>query len=134
MLQSQRARRALTAITSLVAGLVASASLAPSAMAQSTVSGDLYFHQRCQACHSVAPDGKPGAVAPNLRGVVGRKAGSTAFAYSDALKASKLVWTRETLDRFLTAPMQVVPGTRMVIPVTDKAQRGVLIDWLAKQH
>ena len=37
------------------------------------------------------------------------------------------------LDKFLTAPGKLVPGTRMVIAVTDAGQRKALVAWLAKQ-
>ena len=76
----------------------------------------------------------PGAravLAPSLIGVVGRKAGSTPFNYSPALKASNLTWTRPNLDRFIAGPGQMVPGTRMVISVSDPAQRGAILNFLA---
>jgi cytochrome c len=71
-------------------------------------------------------------LAPNLAGVVGRKAGSTAFNYSTALKNSNLVWNRANLDRYLTAPARTVPGTRMVVSVTDAAQRAALLNYLTR--
>ncbi len=96
--------------------------------------GETQFNQRCKVCHVVTTGGAPGPLAPNLRGVVGRKAASTAFkTYSPALKASNLVWSTATLDKFLTAPGKLVPGTRMVIAVTDAGQRKALVAWLAKQ-
>lgn len=75
--------------------------------------------QRCFSCHSVDPAERslPG---PNLAGVVGRRAGSLAdFEYSPAMVAAGrqgLIWTAETLDRFLAAPEAVVPGTPMAPP------------------
>jgi cytochrome c len=100
------------------------------ALAQDAAAGAATFKSRCQACHTVAPGQTPG-MAPNLWGVVGRKAGSTQFNYSTALKASGLTWSTATLDTFLTAPTKMVPGTRMVIPVTDAKERGDLIAYLA---
>ena len=89
---------------------------------------------RCKACHVMTPGGAPGPIAPNLRGVVGRKAGTTAYKlYSPALKASNLTWNAATLDKFLTAPTKLVPGTKMVMAVSDAGQRKALIAWLAKQ-
>ena len=93
--------------------------------------GGQVFKQRCQACHS-ATAAKITPLGPNLAGVVGRKAASAKFAYSPALKGSKLVWTRANLDKYLTAPMKMVPGTRMVVAVPDPAQRAALIDFLGK--
>ena len=96
--------------------------------------GEAQFNQRCKVCHVVTPGGAAGPLAPNLRGVVGRKAAATAFkTYSPALKASNLVWNSANLDKFLAAPAKVVPGTRMVIAVTDANQRKAIIAYLAKQ-
>ena len=69
--------------------------------------------KKCTACHSIDASGRNG-VGPNLRDVVGRPAAkATGFAYSPAMAATKLVWTEQTLSRFLASPRQVVPGTRM---------------------
>ena len=96
--------------------------------------GETLFNQRCKVCHALTPGGAPGPLAPNLRGVVGRKAASTAFkTYSPALKASNLTWNQANLDKFLTAPAKLVPGTRMVIAVTDTGQRTAILAYLAKQ-
>jgi cytochrome c len=99
---------------------------AGSAQAQ-TVGGDQLFKQRCQMCHTVTP----GLLAPGLKGVIGRKAAMAKFNYTPALKASKIVWTKETLDKFLTSPGQMVPGTRMVINVSDPVARAAIIAYLA---
>lgn len=93
--------------------------------------GAVLFKQRCQLCHQTVT-GKPSPLGPNLAGVSGRKAGSTTFAYSSALKASGLVWTSPNLDRFLAAPAKMVPGTRMVIAVSDAAQRAAIVEFLGK--
>jgi cytochrome c len=64
-------------------------------------------------------------------GVVGRKAGAGDFPYTAALKGSGLTWTPETLDRFLTDPAKVVPGTAMPISLSDAKDRQDLIAYLA---
>ncbi len=70
--------------------------------------------------------------APTLKGVVGRKAASIPdFPYTDALKASQLTWTPTNLDKFLTAPGKLVPGTAMVVDVPDGMERANLIAYLA---
>jgi cytochrome c len=97
------------------------------ALAQA-VSGEALFKQRCQACHTAAPTS---LMAPSLKGVVGRKAGTAKFNYSPALKAAKLVWTKENLDKFLTAPGKSVPGTRMMTSVSDSGARTAIIGHLA---
>jgi cytochrome c len=93
--------------------------------------GAALFRQRCASCH-VAPAGQRQVLGPSLAGVVGRKAAATAFNYSPALKASNLTWTRINLDRFLRGPMQMVPGTRMVISISDAQQRAAVLDYLAR--
>ncbi len=104
--------------------------LAPlAAHAQDATAGKAVFTQ-CTACHAYKP-GQVGVAAPNLVGVVGRKAASTAFGYSAALKASKLTWDKATLNKFLQAPYKLVPGTRMVIAITNDTQRANLIAYLA---
>lgn len=86
---------------------------------------------QCVSCHST----KPGVngVGPSLHGVVGRKAASLpGYAYSEALKAWGRTLTPEELDKWLTAPMKDVPGTKMVFPgLPDPAKRKAVIDYLA---
>lgn len=75
--------------------------------------GQIVFLQ-CRACHSLEATG-PNKVGPNLHGVIGRKAGlAPGFAYSDAITASGVVWSADTLDRFLIRPSDFITGTRMV--------------------
>jgi cytochrome c len=58
-----------------------------------------------------------------LNGVVGRPAGQYPnYSYSSANKASGLVWDEPTLARYLHAPAQVVPGTKMAFAGLTKAQ------------
>lgn len=84
---------------------------------------------QCRSCHAVEP-GKNG-IGPTLHGIVGKEAGSVSgFKYSSALEESGIVWNRETLDEWLMGPMQMVPGTRMVVPVRDAQQRKEIIDYL----
>ena len=113
-----------------LAAVAAFAVFAPvAAQAQDASAGKAVFTQ-CTACHTIKP-GQPGVAAPNLHGVVGRKAGSTPFAYSAALKASKLTWDAATLNTFLKAPSKLVPGTRMVVVISNDTQRANLIAYLA---
>jgi cytochrome c len=108
---------------------VAALLVAASAQAQA-LSGEQVFKQRCQMCH-VTRAGAPNVLGPSLAGVVGRKAGTTAFAYTPAMKAAKIIWTKDVLDKFLVAPGKMVPGTRMVMGVSDTVQRRALVGYLA---
>jgi cytochrome c len=77
---------------------------------------------QCRACHTVG-QGEPSGVGPNLWGVVGAKAGTrSGYKYSPALSASGVVWTRETLDPWLTQPTALVPGALMAFQGVHQAK------------
>ncbi len=106
----------------LALGLVAAAP----ALAQE--SGEDLFADRCAMCHVLNGKGQ----GPNLRGVVGRKAGSREdFAYTPALKGSGIVWSTPNLERFLANPAAMVPGTAMPIRINDPAQRAAIVGYLS---
>ena len=111
--------------------LLAGLGLAQPALAADARNGATQF-RRCAVCHSVQV-GKTG-LGPNLRGVVGRKAGSLNFAYSPAMKKSGIVWAVPKLDAFLAAPAKVVPGNRMAFPGLPNAKdRADIIEYLKTQ-
>lgn len=87
-------------------------------------------YARCLACHALAAD----RVGPRHCGLLGRRAGTVpGFAYSPAMKQSKLTWDEKTLDRFLAKPLKVVPGTAMTYDgVPDAKDRSDLIAYLHK--
>jgi nitrite reductase (NO-forming) len=48
---------------------------------------------------------------------MGKTAGTqSGFNYSDAMKQSKVVWTSETLNQFLSGPQKMIPGNKMPFP------------------
>ena len=106
-----KAKAALGALALLAA------STAPVQASPAQAVPDLAAGQRtfalCASCHQIG--GTAGAAfGPQLTGIVGRPAGSTRdFAYSPAMKASKIVWTEQNLAAFLRDPGKVVPGTKM---------------------
>jgi cytochrome c len=125
----------LVAITLAALGAAAPAGAqapsAPPAAAGDAAKGEQLFLDRCTFCH--LPEG--GGQGPSLKGVFGRKAGSTpGFTYSAALKASGVTWTGPELDRYLTNPSVAIPGSAMPITVPDPHQRADLIAYLASQH
>jgi cytochrome c len=85
----------------------------------------------CAACHTVSPDGAPG-IGPNLRGVLGRPAGTApGFGYSPAMKAAAFNWTRESLDEYLASPAAMIPGNYMIyVGLPDATERKAIIDYL----
>lgn len=97
------------------------------AAGQSSENGKQLFEKRCSGCHALDRD-KEG---PRLRGVYGRVAGSVdSFQYSDALKKSKITWTDETLDQWLTDTEKLVPGNDMTFHVEKAAERAEIIAYL----
>ena len=111
-----------------VLAALAVAAFAGVAAAQDAAKGADVFQDRCTSCHVL----NGVAQGPNLMGVVGRKAASLpGFPYSDALKASGIVWTPANLDRFLQGPPKMVPGTAMRAIVSNDADRHDLIAYLA---
>jgi len=108
----------------LLAALAASAAAAPADVA----AGEAVY-ARCQACHALAYD----RTGPRHCGLIGRRAGSVpGYAYSEAMKKSKIVWSAATLDRFLANPTAAVPGTTMgYAGVADAKERAALIAYLA---
>jgi cytochrome c len=115
-------------------GLALAAGMAPAADATShgdAKAGEMIY-SRCGACHALAYD----RTGPRHCGLFGRRAGSVpGFAYSDAMKRSKIVWNEKTLDRFLANPLATVPGTAMGYGgVTDKEERADLIAYLKQAN
>ncbi|NKI98273.1 cytochrome c family protein [Novosphingobium sp. SG707] len=100
---------------------LATAGAAQAQGADPAVRGKLLFLQ-CGACHAVVP-GAPAKVGPNLSGVFGRKAGAAAgFKYSPALAKAGLTWDEGNLDKWLTSPAKLVPGTIMLFPGLPKPE------------
>ena len=97
------------------------------------IAGKKYFEEQCIACHTAEPDDGGGAQGPSLIGVFGRIAGSDKeFSYTNQLQESKLTWDAATLERFLSAPDTLVPGTAMVIAVPGKSDRDNLIAYFRR--
>jgi len=116
--------------------LACGAWLAPSAAnAASVASGDPVrgkaLYQGCESCHSIAEND----VGPKHQGVVGRRAGSVPdYAYSPALKGSGLTWDEANLNRWLTNPSAMVPGTKMFFKIDDAQSRADIISYLKQQR
>jgi cytochrome c len=93
-------------------------------------SGETIFKRTCFICHSAAAG--QNKVGPSLFGVVGRPSGEEAgFNYSEAMQSAHLTWDEATLDKYLTNPKAMVPGTKMLfVGVKNADDRHALIDYL----
>jgi cytochrome c len=128
----------VTALARTLAGtlLATLASNAPAASEASALRADIKageaIYARCLACHALAYD----RTGPRHCGLFGRRAGSVkGFAYSDAMKRSKIVWNEKTLDVFLANPIKTIPGTTMgYAGVTDNKERADLIAYLRQAN
>ena len=116
-----------TLILPVLCLVMASAPGLAAAPAGDAARGHDIYDSRCSACHSIDAN----RVGPAHRGVYGRKAGSApGYAYSPALRASHVVWTEPTLNRWLTNPQAFIPGARMGFQVADPRDRADVIAWL----
>jgi len=96
----------------VIAGIALAASSGTS-FAQDVAAGEQMFRRFCSPCHDVGPDAKT-KLGPPLNGLEGRKAGTfEGFNYSEANKSSGIVWSTESFDKYIRAPMQEMPSTRM---------------------
>ena len=100
------------------------------ALAAADASRGEEVYQSCQDCHSLDTND----LGPKHRGVVGRKAGAlTDYSYSPALKNSGLTWTEETLDKWLTDPQKLVPGSKMFFHLDTAKDRADVIEYLKER-
>jgi cytochrome c len=85
----------------------------------------------CMACHSV----KAGehSIGPSLANVWNRKAGTVEgfSGYSSVLREANIEWNQDSLDKWLSAPQQFIPGTSMNFRgITDAQERADIIAYL----
>lgn len=127
-----KARMSLAALT------LAAMSLGFDALASAdgdTAKGATVF-AKCKACHTL--EAGKNRIGPSLQGVIGRTAGTVeGFNYSDGMKAAGaagVVWSDDTLDKYLTMPKQFVPGNKMPFPGLPKAEdRANVIAYIKSQ-
>ena len=113
-------------VMSMSCVLLAAASFAMQ-QAGDEVKGKDVFQRRCGGCHSLD---RP-MEGPRLRGVFGRRAGSTQdFQYSDALKNAKITWNEDLLNKWLTDTESLVPDNDMSFRVPNPDERRDVIAYL----
>ena len=118
-------------INRLLALLLLVGAALPALAAGDVEKGKDVFATECAECHSVR-EGK-NKKGPSMFAVVGRKAAIVADAtFSDALKASGIVWTADKIDAYVTAPKKLVPGGKMKYDGLGSAtERADLLAYLA---
>ena len=86
---------------------------------------------QCRACHTLVAEGNQ-LLGPNLLGFLNRPAGTQpGYEYSEALLASDITWTPETLDHWMRSPSEVIPGNKMIFAGIRRARdRADLIAYL----
>ncbi len=92
---------------------IAVAGLNGATSAQDAGAGEQVFRRFCLPCHDVGESAKT-KLGPPLNGLDGRKTGTVeGFNYSPANKASDIVWGDASFAKYIRAPMQEMPGTKM---------------------
>lgn len=121
-------RRRAALLAAFLAFASQGAGVAAASGAEAAVERGARIYERCAACHALDAD----RTGPRHCGLLGRRAGSVpGFPYSPAMRRSKIVWTEASLDRFLKAPLQALPGTSMGYDgVKDDHERRDLIAYL----
>ena len=121
------------AIAVLAFGIMAlvlySAAVSGSALADSgdVNRGQDLFRRRCASCHKLDAE-KEG---PRLRGVFGRKSASIqSFTYSDALKSANIIWSADSLDKWLTDTDKFIPDNDMNLSIKDAQERADIVAYL----
>jgi len=100
------------------------------AKAADSARGAVLYESKCGGCHALDEN----RYGPAHRGVFGRKAGSAAgYAYSSAVASSGVVWSAETLERWLSDPEKLIPGQKMNVSVPSQQDRLDLIAYLQAQ-
>jgi cytochrome c len=94
------------------------------------VRGKALFERKCTGCHSLDSDHE----GPHLRGVYGRKAGtSPGFDYSRAVRDSGVVWTGANLERWLRDSDAMLSDSKMGFSVPKTQDRADIIEFLRTQ-
>jgi cytochrome c len=103
----------------------------PAYAAGDAEAGGKLFKRMCGGCHQIGESARA-FFGPQLNGIIGRVAGSTTdYQYSDAMKSSGVVWTREKLAAYIEDPKAVVSGTRMIFwGISDQEKIDDLLAYL----
>ena len=91
--------------------------------------GAALFASHCGQCHRART--RQHNVGPHLVGAIGRRAGAVAgYDFSAAFEPLDIVWTQESLAKFLVAPDELVPGARMPATGVSEAQAQKIAEYI----
>ena len=91
--------------------------------------GRQLFGLHCGSCHEL--DAEKHGPGPHLVGVIGRTAGEVGgFSFSEALRSSDVVWTRDSIAEFLANPQQFAPGTSMSSSSITEQEARAIADYI----
>lgn len=80
-------------------------------------------------CHALEGN----LAAPPLGDLIGLKAGSQSFPYSEAFLKADFVWNEDTLEAFLSKPRELVPNNQMVFNgIESEEERRQLVAFLSE--
>ncbi|GAC1343585.1 MAG: c-type cytochrome [Acetobacteraceae bacterium] len=121
----------LAAVLCTVSGLAGAQMPIPEAAAPD---GATLFKRQCGTCHTVSAT-EPARQGPHLAGVVGRPIGSVpGYKYTAGYSTAGANWDEERLDRYLTNPQAMFPGSSMLYKQANAGVRKSIIDYLKDQH
>ena len=85
---------------------------------------------QCKICHSL--EAGKNILGPSLHGLIGRKAGSVpGYTYPPAMKNANVIWTADTLSKYLSDPKSFIPGDKMTFAgIKDPTKLGDLLAYL----
>ncbi len=120
-------------IVPLCFALIATSAVAGTGSPAEIALGRHIYDDHCSLCHDNS-EHMLNDNGPALFGVVGRPVASVeGYDYSEPLKRARrrgLRWTEARLDRFLTNPMTLHPGTSMPMNFDDPKRRKGIIAYL----
>ena len=112
-----------------VIAVIALAASTGTASAQDAAAGEQVFKRMCSPCHDVGEEAKV-KLGPPQNGLDGRQSGTMeGFNYSPANKNSGITWSDESFAKYIRAPMQEMPGTRMAFVGIKNDAKGITAMW-----
>ena len=91
--------------------------------------GAALFASHCGQCHRART--RQHNVGPHLVGAIGRRAGAVAgYDFSAAFERLDIVWTQESLAKFLVSPDEFIPGARMPATGVSEEQAQKIAEYI----